>query len=148
MSIFKEMHPYDGFGSPQQFAEVRLTKKTPERFVAWLESLPPEIEVLLDPELATLRDAPVSGNVSLDVDEAGIDWFDLKVALKVSDTTLTPQELKLLLNARGGYVRLEEKGWRRLQFSLTPDDYAHLARLGLDARAFSPRPQRIPTLQP
>jgi SNF2 domain-containing protein/helicase-like protein len=125
----------------------RLTKKTPERFVAWLESLPPEIEVLLDPELATLRDAPVSGNVSLDVDEAGIDWFDLRVALQVSDTTLTPQELKLLLNARGGYVRLEKKGWRRLQFSLTPDDYEQLARLGLDARDFSAEPQRFHTLQ-
>jgi hypothetical protein len=48
--------------------------------------------VLLDPELATLRDAPVTGNLSLDVDEAGIDWFDLKVALKVSDTTLTPSD--------------------------------------------------------
>jgi hypothetical protein len=23
MSIFKEMHPYDGFGSPQQFAELQ-----------------------------------------------------------------------------------------------------------------------------
>src|SRR5580704_105007 len=126
---------------------LRLTKKTPERFVAWLESLPPEIEVLLDPELATLRDAPVGGNVSLDVDEAGIDWFDLKVALQVSDTTLTPPELKLLLNARGGYVRLEKKGWRRLQFSLTPDDYEHLARLGLDARDFSAEPQRFHALQ-
>jgi hypothetical protein len=126
---------------------LRLTKKTPERFVAWLESLPPEIEVLLDPELATLRDAPVSGNVSLDVDEAGIDWFDLRVALQVSDTTLTPQELKLLLNARGGYVRLEKRGWRRLQFSLTPDDYEQLARLGLDARDFSAEPQRFHTLQ-
>src|SRR5580700_9093249 len=126
---------------------LRLTKKTPERFVAWLESLPPEIEVLLDPELATLRDAPVSGNVSLDVDEAGIDWFDLKVALKVSDTTLTPQELKLLLNARGGYVRLEKRGWRRLQFSLTPEDDEQLARLGIDARDFSAEPQRFHALQ-
>jgi hypothetical protein len=127
--------------------KLRLRRKTPERFVAWLESLPPEIEVLLDPELSTLRDAPVAGKVSLDVDEAGMDWFDLKVALKVSDTTLTPQELKLLLNARGGYVRLEEKGWRRLQFSLTPDDCEHLARLGLDARDFSAEPQRFHTLQ-
>jgi hypothetical protein len=126
---------------------LRLTKKTPERFVAWLESLPPEIEVLLDPELATLRDASVSGNVSLDVDEAGIDWFDLKVALKVSDTTLTPQELNLLLKARGGYVRLEKKGWRRLQFNLTPEDDEQLARLGLDARDFSAEPQRFHALQ-
>jgi hypothetical protein len=126
---------------------LRLTKKTPELFVAWLQSLPPEIEVLLDKELATLRDAPVSGNVSLDVAEAGIDWFDLKVALKVSDTTLTPQELELLLNARGGYVRLGKRGWRRLQFSLTPEDDEHLARLGLDARDFSADPQRFHALQ-
>jgi hypothetical protein len=126
---------------------LRLTKKTPELFVAWLQSLPPEIEVLLDKELATLRDAPVSGNVSLDVAEAGIDWFDLKVALKVSDTTLTPQELKLLLNARGGYARLGKRGWRRLQFSLTPEDDDQLARLGLDARDFSAEPQRFHALQ-
>src|SRR5487761_197765 len=126
---------------------LRLTKKTPELFVAWLQSLPQEIEVLLDEELATLRDAPVSGNVSLDVAESGIDWFDLRVALKVSDTTLTPQELKLLLNARGGYVRLGKRGWRQLQFSLTPEDDEQLARLGLDARDFSAEPQRFHALQ-
>ena len=45
--------------------------------------------MLLDEELATLRDAPVSGNVSLDVAEAGIDWFDLKVVLKVSAVSET-----------------------------------------------------------
>ncbi|PYU78281.1 MAG: hypothetical protein DMG50_28120, partial [Acidobacteria bacterium] len=126
---------------------LRLTKKTPELFVAWLQSLPPEIEVLLDKELATLRDAPVSGNVLLDVAEAGIDWFDLKVALNVSDTTLTPEELKLLLNARGGYVRLGKRGWRRLQFSITPEDDEQLARLGLDARDFSAERQRFHALQ-
>src|SRR5205823_947353 len=126
---------------------LRLTKKTPELFVAWLQSLPPDIEVLLDKELATLRDAPVSGNVLLDVAEAGIDWFDLKVALQVNDTTLTPQELNLLLNARGGYVRLGKRGWRRLQFSLTPEDDEQLARLGLDARDFSAERQRFHALQ-
>jgi SNF2 family DNA or RNA helicase len=126
---------------------LRLIKKRPELFVSWLQSLPPEIEVLLDRELDTLREAPVSSNVSLDVVEAGIDWFDLKVALKVSDTRLTPQELKLLLNARGGYVRLEKRGWRRLQFSLTPEDDEQLARLGIDARDFSAEPQRFHALQ-
>ncbi|HEY1788495.1 MAG TPA: DEAD/DEAH box helicase [Verrucomicrobiae bacterium] len=127
--------------------QLRLTKKTPEIFVAWLKSLPPEIEVVLDSELATLRDEPVSGSVSLDVAEAGIDWFDLKVALNMTDTALTPDELKLLLNARGGYVRLGKKGWRRLQFNLTPEDDEQLARLGLDARDFSAEPQRFHALQ-
>jgi hypothetical protein len=127
--------------------KLRLTKKTPELFVAWLKSLPPEIEVLLDRELTTLRDEPVSGTVSLDLAEAGIDWFDLKVALNVGDTRLTPEELKLLLNARGGYVRLGLKGWRRLQFNLTPEEDEQLARLGLDARDFSAEPQRFHALQ-
>ncbi len=126
---------------------LRLTKKTPEIFVAWLKSLPAEIEVLLDRELATLRDEPVSGSVSLDVAESGMDWFDLKVALKVSDTTLTQEELRLLLNAGGGYVRLGKKGWRRLQFNLAPEDDEQLARLGLDARDFSAQPQRFHALQ-
>jgi SNF2 family DNA or RNA helicase len=125
----------------------RFTKKTPERFAAWIRSLTPEIEAVLDPELATLRDAPVSGRVSLDVDEAGIDWFDLKVVLDVSDSTLTPEELKLLLNARGGYVRLDKKGWRRLEFNLSPEEDEQLARIGLNPRDFSAEPQRFHALQ-
>ena len=126
---------------------LRLTKKTPETFVSWLKSLPVEIEVLLDSELATLRDEPVSGTVSLDIEEAGIDWFDIKVAMEIGDTKLTPEELKLLLNARGGYVRLGKKGWRRLQFNLTPEEDEQLARLGLHARDFSGEPQRFHALQ-
>jgi hypothetical protein len=126
---------------------VRLTRNFPETFLPWLDSLPPEIEVNLDRQLATLRDAPVAGRVRLDLEEAGVDWFDLKVALNVADTELTPDELKLLLNARGGYVRLGKKGWRRLQFDLTPEDDERLARLGLDARDFTAEPQRLHTLQ-
>jgi superfamily II DNA or RNA helicase len=125
----------------------RVTKNTPEQFIAWLQSLPAEIEVLLDRELATLRNPPMRSEISLDVVEAGIDWFDLKVALKVNDTTLTPDELKLLLNARGGYVRLGTRGWRRLEFNLTPEDEEQLARLGLDARDFTSEPQRLHALQ-
>lgn len=127
--------------------KLRVTRKTPEMFVAWLKSLPPEIEVWLDSELASLRNEPVSGSVSLDINESGMDWFDLKVVLKVADTTLTPAELKLLLNARGDYVRLGRKGWRRLDFSHTPEDDEQLARLGLNARDFSAEPQRFHALQ-
>ena len=126
---------------------LRLTRKTPEVFVPWLKSLPPGIEVLLDKQLATLRDEPVSGSVSLDVQESAMDWFDLKVVLNVGDTTLTQEELKLLLNAHGGYVRLGKKGWRRLQFNLTPEEDEQLARLGLDAKDFSAEPQRFHALQ-
>ncbi len=136
---------FQGYGGDHW--SVRLTRKTPELFVKWLESLPPEIQIELDDELATLRDSPISGTVSLDVQEAGIDWFDLKVILNVADTNLTQAELKLLLNARGGYVRLGSKGWRRLKFDLTPDEDEQLARLGLDAKDFTAEPQRFHALQ-
>src|SRR5207245_2669895 len=61
--------------------------------------------------------------------------------------TLTPEELKLLLNARGRYVRLGEKGWRRLQFDLSEEGEERLARLGLNARDFTAEPQRLHALQ-
>jgi hypothetical protein len=125
----------------------RFTRKSVEQFGAWLHSLPPDIEVALDSELATLRDEPVSGTVSLDVQETAMDWFDLKVVLNVNDTKLTPAELKLLLAARGGYVRLLNKGWRRLKFDLSPDEDAQLARLGLDAREFDGEAHRFHALQ-
>jgi len=126
---------------------LRLTKKTPEAFALWLKSLPPEFEVLLSKDLATLRDEPISGSVAFDIFESGIDWFDVQVKLELADTTLTPEELKLLLNSRGTYVRLGKKGWRRLQFNLSPEDDQQLARLGLHARDFSAEPQRLHALQ-
>jgi len=133
--------------SYHQSWRVKLSKGFPETFVPWLAALPPNVEVHLDPELASLRQAPLAGSVRLDVTESGVDWFDLKVVLDVSDTELTPEELKLLLNARGGYVRLGKKGWRRLQFNLTEDDDDRLARLGLDAGEFTAEPQRLHAFQ-
>ncbi len=135
---------WDSYG---QEWRVRLTKNFPEVFLPWLESIPSNVEILLDPALATLRDAPLSGSVRLDVEEAGVDWFDLKVVLNVSDTELTPEELNLLLNARGRFVRLGEKGWRRLQFNFTAEEDERLARLGLSPRDFTAEPQRLHALQ-
>jgi hypothetical protein len=136
-----KMAPYGGGLS------LRVTKKFPELFLAWLRSVPPEITINLGGELASLTSAPVAGSVKLDVTEADIDWFDLRVVLDVSDTTLTPAEIKLLLNAKGSYVRIEGKGWRRLQYDLSEDENERLARLGLNPRELSAEPQRLHALQ-
>lgn len=125
----------------------KISKQFAEKFLAWLQLTPPNVEVLLDKQLATLRDAPLPATVRLDVKPAGFDWFDLKVVVDVADTDLTPEELNLLLNARGGYVRLGAKGWHRLQFNFTEDDNEQLARLGLSANDFSAEPQRLHALQ-
>jgi hypothetical protein len=126
---------------------VRVTKKFPEEFLEWLKTVPPQIEVRLAGELASLTNAIVAGSVRLEVSEAEIDWFDLRVVVDVSDTTLTPAEIKLLLDAKGGFVRLGEKGWRRLTFDLTKDEDERLARLGLTPHELTSEPQRLHALQ-
>ena len=126
---------------------LKVTKKFPEIFVPWLKSLPAEVEIKLKGDLASLTDQAVVGNVKLDVTESTVDWFDLQVVLDVSDTTLTTEELKLLLDAKGGYVRLGEKGWKRLSFELTDEDDERMARLGLNPRELSSEPQRLHALQ-
>jgi SNF2 family DNA or RNA helicase len=65
----------------------------------------------------------------------------------VADTTLTAEEIKMLLDAGGGFVRLGGKGWRRLHFQLSEEDEKQLADLGLSARDFSSEPQRLHALQ-
>ncbi len=126
---------------------MRVTKKFPELFAGWLKSLPPQVKVELKGDLATLAAEAVAGTVKLNVEEAEIDWFDLRVVLDVDDTTLTQNELKLLMNARGGFVRLEGKGWKRLQFNLTEEEDEQLSRLGLNARELTAEPQRLHALQ-
>jgi hypothetical protein len=145
---------------PDLVSELRLTwqphdqrwsrkigKQFPEQFAEWLSALPPEIEIELDPVLASLRDAPLRATVKLEVEEAGIDWFDLKLALDVTDTTLTKADVRLLLDARGGFVRLGAKGWRRLTVQLSAEDEEQLADLGLNARELPKDAQRLHALQ-
>ncbi len=126
---------------------LRVNKTFPERFSVWLKSVPPQIEVRLSGELASFAEQTVAGHVRLEVKETVIDWFDLSVLVDVSDTTLSPAEIKLLLNAKGGFVRLAGKGWKRLQFELTEEEDQRLARLGLNPRELSAEPQRLHTLQ-
>lgn len=126
---------------------ARVTKNFGDRFLAWHKSVPAEITVLLEGELASLVRDPVLARVALSCEEVSVDWFDLRTTLKVEDTTLTAEELKLLLNARGKVVRLPGKGWRRLEYQTSEEDEASLARMGLSSLDFSAEPQRLHALQ-
>jgi hypothetical protein len=138
---------WQGFGSEYWCKPVG--KQFAEQFAAWVASIPADegIALELDDTLDSLRGNPVTATVTLDLKEAEIDWFDLQIGLDVSDTTLTPAEVRLLLDAKGGYVRLGEKGWRRLQFQLSEEDERQLADIGLSARDLSSKPQRLHALQ-
>jgi hypothetical protein len=126
---------------------LRVTRKFAEIIVPWLKTVPPHVTVNLQGELASLLDGDVAGRVKLEVTEKEIDWFDLQVVLDVADTTLSAAEIKLLLNAKGAYVRLRGKGWRRLQYDLGEEENERLARLGLSPHELSAEPQRLHALQ-
>ena len=122
-------------------------RKFAEWFPEWLQQVPASVSLRLDPQLDTFRTGAVLATVKLDVQEAGVDWFDLRVALDVADTTLTKADIKLLLESRGQFVRLKGKGWRRLDFQMGEGDEERLADLGLSSQDFSPEPQRLHALQ-
>jgi hypothetical protein len=130
--------------------EQRISgKEWPDQFLAWLDQRPPGCIVELDAQLASLRDGQVAGHVQIDIEDSedGIDWFDLSVALHVNDSTLTQEEINLLLKAKGKWVRLEGKGWRKLEYRLTEDQLKELADLGLSVNDFSNEKQRLHALQ-
>ena len=133
--------PYKGTFS------ARVTRAFPERFRSLLDQLPASAKVSLCRKLATLRDGTVAGTLRLEASEAGPDWFDLKVVVSVSDTTLTPEEIQALIAARGQWVQLGKRGWRRLEYQLTDQEESDLARIGLTPRQLSADPQRLHALQ-
>ncbi|HAB17310.1 MAG TPA: hypothetical protein DCE44_12775, partial [Verrucomicrobiales bacterium] len=126
---------------------MRVTAKFPDQFMAWLASVPSQIRLELRGELGSFRNATVAGRLRLDVVEAGMDWFDLKVILDVTDTQLTSEEIKALLDARGKWVRLGTKGWRKLEFKLSAEEDAQLAKLGINPHELTSEAQRFHALQ-
>jgi superfamily II DNA or RNA helicase len=113
-----------------------VSDRFPEEFIAWHDTLPEHVELDVSPELASLLGAPLHAHVNLSVSpssENREDWFDLSVGVAVEDTQLTPEEVALLLKARGRWVSLPKHGWRRLEaaIDLDPDSAAALERLGL-----------------
>jgi len=126
---------------------MKVSKQFPERFLHWHQQLPGGVEFKLDAELQSLVRDPVKAKIQLECEDVGVDWFDLRTSIKVEDTTLTPEEINLLLNAKGKSVRLPGKGWRRLEYDLSEEEDQTLAKLGLSALDFSGEPQRLHALQ-
>lgn len=113
-----------------------------EQFSVWLASVPAGVTVELDPALAAFSAAPMRGRFALEIEESGIDWFDVRVALKVEDTTLTAAEIALLRRAKGRFIRLAGRGWRRLEIEADPAAQARLDRLGLEVEVLADDPGR------
>lgn len=117
-----------------------VTASFPDEFLAWHAALPPDLTVELSPELASLLGEPLRAEIDVTFAPAPgasseQDWFDLTVGLRVADSTLSADEVALLLKARGKWVLLPRHGWRRVasDTALDPATAATLDRLGLTA---------------
>lgn len=126
---------------------ARVTKNFPDRYAEWLATLPEEIEIVADAELATLSADPIEAQVTFEVVDQEIDWFDLKVVVKVDGLDLSQDEIKALVQARGQFVRMERGGWLRLKMNLSTEQQEAVSRIGLDPFDLSGEVHRMHALQ-
>jgi len=123
------------FHEPEMWGR-NVTKNFPEEYTAWRANLPADLVIEASPNLAGLLGPPLKGQLTITAAPASgtsRDWFDLTVDLKIEDTTLSKDEITLLLKARGKWVRLPKLGWQRLELSANTagEAAAALDRLGL-----------------
>ncbi|MSU47606.1 MAG: DEAD/DEAH box helicase [Opitutus sp.] len=126
----------DSWHPSGQRIQSEITNSFAETFPSWLAGFPANTVIELAPELAGFAQAATRAHFAIDLtagdETSGIDWFDVRVSLRAEDTTLTPEEIALLHGARGRFVRLAGRGWRRLTVEDSAATQEKLARLGLD----------------
>ena len=125
----------------------RVGKNFPDRYTAWRESLPPEIQISADADLSTLEAEPVEATVTFEVVDQEIDWFDLKVVINVEGLDLSQDEIRSLVAARGSFVRMDRGGWLRLKMNLNEEQAEAVSRIGLDPYDLSGETHRMHALQ-
>ncbi len=126
---------------------ARVTKNFPDKYAEWIESLPEEIKIIADGDLATLEADPVEAQVSFEVVNEEIDWFDLKVVVKVEGMDLSQEEIRALVQARGQFVRMDRGGWLRLKMNLDEAQQDAVSRIGLDPFDLTGEVHRMHALQ-
>jgi len=136
-----------GWDPVRQSLRSRITRSFPERFVEWYRALPDHIDVVIDDHLRTLLADPVKASVTFDIVSSEIDWFDLKIVVNVEGLNLSTNEIRALVAARGGFVRMKSGGWLRLEFDLTESQTRAVSRLGLDPFDLSGESHRMHVLQ-
>lgn len=104
----------------------------PQAFSDWIQSLPTDIQIIADDELDSLVDSHPSGRYTLNIQPSQKpDWFNIRLEPEIIDSVLTEEEADLLLEAKGKFVHLPGKGWRRFEATIDSEQQAILDTLGL-----------------
>ena len=125
----------------------RITKQFPEKFADWIKAMPENIELDIDLRLKSILADPVTASVRFEVVGQDIDWFDLRIVIDVQGVNLSKAQIRQLVAARGGYVRMEDGSWMRLEIKLDADQRDAVTRLGLDPFDLSGETHRMHALQ-
>jgi superfamily II DNA or RNA helicase len=125
----------------------RITKQFPEKFAEWVKNMPESIELDIDLRLKSILADPVTAAVRFEVVGQDIDWFDLRIVIDVQGVNLSKAQIRQLVAARGGYVRMEDGSWMRLEIKLDADQREAVTRLGLDPFDLSGETHRMHALQ-
>lgn len=125
----------------------RITKQFPEKFAEWIKAMPEAVDLEIDHRLKTILADPVTAAVRFEVVNQEIDWFDLRVVIDVQGVELSKAQIRSLVAARGGYVRMDDGSWMRLEIKLDADQRDAVTRLGLDPFDLSGETHRMHALQ-
>ncbi|MFP6864483.1 MAG: DEAD/DEAH box helicase [Roseibacillus sp.] len=127
--------------------KTRITKQFPEKFVEWNEKMRDSIVIKMDGKLQSILADPVSAAVRFEVVNQEIDWFDLRIVIDVQGVNLSKVQIRQLVAARGGYVRMDDGSWMRLEIKLDPDQRDAVTRLGLDPFDLTGETHRMHAMQ-
>jgi len=125
----------------------RITKQFPEKFAEWINAMPKDIDLDIDLRLKSILSDPVTAAVRFEVIGQDIDWFDLRIVIDVQGVNLSKAQIRQLVAARGGYVRMDDGSWMRLEIKLDADQREAVTRLGLDPFDLSGETHRMHALQ-
>ncbi|RYG30929.1 ATP-dependent helicase, partial [bacterium] len=125
----------------------RITKQFPEKFAEWIKAMPENVDLDIDLRLKSILADPVTAAVRFEVVGQDIDWFDLRIVIDVQGVNLSKAQIRQLVAARGGYVRMDDGSWMRLEIKLDADQREAVTRLGLDPFDLSGETHRMHALQ-
>ena len=121
------------FDPEQQGFRIRLTRQFPEQFHQWATGLPEGMQLEADERLQSILADPLIARVKLEARQAeSIDWFDLRLMFEIEGAELKPAEIRRLVAARGGFVRLADGSWKRVELRLSEEQQAMIDQLGIE----------------
>ena len=147
-SLLSALKEYGLVEEDEALWQKEVNEDFPELFKSLIQNLPDNIQIIADDELDTLVDSRPAGRYAIHIDkQADGDWFDLGLKPEFSDSTLTENEIALLLRSPGKYVSIPGKGWKRFEPSVDVSQTEFLDTLGVDFREGQSETRSLHALQ-